>query len=70
MKTMFNISLLLLQQVCKNSVEFLLTCNIAKHTPVNKLHTTFRHIHIDVVCTMIKIAEGNNNINADSNNSN
>ena len=44
--------------------------NIAKHTQANKLHTTFRHIHIYAVCTMIKIVKGNININGDSNNSN
>ena len=44
--------------------------NIAKHTQANKLHTTFRHIHIYAVCTMIKIVKGNININEDSNNSN
>ena len=44
--------------------------NIAKHTQANKLHTTFRHIHIYAACTMIKIVKGNININEDSNNSN
>ena len=44
--------------------------NIAKHTQANKLHTTFRYIHIYAVCTVIKIVKRKSNINEDSNNTN